>query len=137
MLTKLTPELMVEDVNKTVQFYCDTLGFTLINSVPEEEDSEQYQWASVQSGNFVIMLQSRKSLVPDMPEFEKIALGGSFFLFIETANVMLWYETIKEKVQIVQDLHTTNYGTQEFMFKDINGYILVFAQRKELPEESI
>ncbi len=137
MLTKLTPELMVEDVNKTVEFYCDTLGFTLINSVAEEEGSEQYQWASVQSGDFAIMLQSRKSLVPDMPEFENIPLGGSFFLFIETVNISLWYETIKEKVQIVQELHTTNYGTQEFMFKDINGYILVFAQRQKLPDESV
>jgi hypothetical protein len=26
------------------------------------------------------------------------------------------------------DLHTTFYGTQEFYFRDINGYILSFSE---------
>ncbi|NIR52325.1 bleomycin resistance family protein, partial [candidate division KSB1 bacterium] len=32
----LTPNVMVEDVNETVEYYKDKLGFELIMSVPEE-----------------------------------------------------------------------------------------------------
>jgi catechol 2,3-dioxygenase-like lactoylglutathione lyase family enzyme len=35
-LKKLTPNLMVEDVNRTVAFYQEVLGFELLTSVPEE-----------------------------------------------------------------------------------------------------
>ena len=40
-LKKLTPNLMVEDVNETVTFYQDVLGFALLASVPEEG---QFNW---------------------------------------------------------------------------------------------
>jgi 5-bromo-4-chloroindolyl phosphate hydrolysis protein len=40
------------------------------------------------------------------------------------------YQVLKSKVEIVKELHTTFYGMQEFYFKDCNGYILAFAERK-------
>ena len=36
-LKKLTPNLMVEDANETMNFYQDVLGFTLMTSVPEKK----------------------------------------------------------------------------------------------------
>ena len=35
MWNKMVPNLMVEDVNRTVAFYGDTLGFELLTTVPE------------------------------------------------------------------------------------------------------
>jgi len=35
-LNKLTPNLMVEDVNRTVEFYHDVLGFEFVVGVIEE-----------------------------------------------------------------------------------------------------
>jgi len=41
-LKKLTPNLMVEDVNRTTAFYRDVLGFELLATQPE---SGQFDWA--------------------------------------------------------------------------------------------
>jgi hypothetical protein len=41
-LNRLTPNMMVEDVNRTIDFYRDVLGFELVMSVPEHG---LYQWA--------------------------------------------------------------------------------------------
>ena len=38
------------------------------------------------------------------------------------------YQHLRDKVEIVVDLHTTFYGTQEVYFRDINGYVLSFAE---------
>ena len=40
-------------------------------------------------------------------------------------------EQLRDKVEIVVDLHTTFYGTQEFYFRDLNGYILSFSEAKQ------
>ena len=38
------------------------------------------------------------------------------------------YKRIKDKVTVIKKLHTTPYGIQEFIIKDCNGFILVFAE---------
>ena len=41
-LKKMTPNLMVEDVNNTIAFYKDILSFELLATVPE---TGQFNWA--------------------------------------------------------------------------------------------
>ena len=38
------------------------------------------------------------------------------------------YHRIKEKVKIIRDLYTTEYGTLEFIIQDCNGFALIFAE---------
>ena len=45
---------MVDDVNKTVAFYADALGFTKVMSVPEEGE---LRWALMENGSVQIMFQ--------------------------------------------------------------------------------
>ena len=58
-LKKLTPNLMVEDVNETVTFYQDVLGFALLASVPEEG---QFNWAMMQHDAVEIMFFAARSI---------------------------------------------------------------------------
>ena len=37
-IKKLTPNLMIEDVNKTIDFYKDILGFEFVHGVPTEKN---------------------------------------------------------------------------------------------------
>jgi uncharacterized glyoxalase superfamily protein PhnB len=43
-------------------------------------------------------------------------------------DVKGFYEKIKEKVEIVKEIHKTFYGADEFVIKDLNGYIIYFAE---------
>jgi len=125
MLKKLTPNLMVEDVNQTVQFYTEVLNFILDQTVPE---ASPFDWASMKSGDVEIMLQSRSSLAGDIPALKDSKIGGSLTFFIQMQGLQELYERVKGKTTIVQDLHTTFYGTREFSILDCNGYILAFAE---------
>ena len=59
MLKKLTPNLMVEDVEQTLRFYGEVLGFEVITTVPEQPP---FGFAIVRRDEVELMFQSRPSL---------------------------------------------------------------------------
>jgi uncharacterized glyoxalase superfamily protein PhnB len=125
MLKKLTPNLMVEDVARTLAFYRETLGFEVVTTLPEQEP---FDFAIVQRDGVELMFQSRPSLSENVPALSGSPIGASQTFYIEVTDIRDLYESLREKVEIVVDFHTTFYGTQEFYFRDINGYILSFSE---------
>jgi uncharacterized glyoxalase superfamily protein PhnB len=128
MLKKLTPNLMVENVNRTIEFYTGVLGFELLTTVPEEG---QFDWAMMRRDTVEIMFQARSSLGGEIPMLVDVPIGGSLTFYTEVAGLKELYDQLKDQVEIVQDLHTTFYGTQEFAFRDSNGYLLAFSEAVE------
>jgi uncharacterized glyoxalase superfamily protein PhnB len=124
-ISKITPNIMVEDVNKTVEFYTQVLDFELITSVPE---SGQFNWAMVQNGETALMFQSRASLTEEVPLFQDRPIGGALTFYTNVADVKAWLEKLKGKVEITHELNTTFYGATEFTFLDCNGHVFTFAQ---------
>ena len=126
MFKKLIPNLMVEDVNYTVDYYENILGcFELIATDPKEG---KFDWAMMRSEEADIMFQSRESLGGVIPDFKNKEIGATLVIYIEVDNVEELYNLIKNKVDIIKELNTTSYGMKEFLVRDCNGYILVFAQ---------
>ncbi|HYU73050.1 MAG TPA: VOC family protein [Ktedonobacteraceae bacterium] len=124
-LKKLTPNIMVEDVNRTIQFYKETLGFELLTSVPEKG---QFDWAMMKRDGVEIMFQARASLGEEIPALQQKEIGGALTFYIDIEGVEELHAILKDKVTIVQEMHTTFYGAQEFAIQDCNGYILTFAE---------
>ena len=125
MLKKLTPNLMVEDVARTLAFYREVLGFQVLTTLPEQEP---FDFAIVQRDGVELMFQSRLSLSDNVPALTGVPIGASQTFYIEVEGVRELYQALHEQVEIVVDFHTTFYGTQEFYFRDINGYILSFSE---------
>jgi catechol 2,3-dioxygenase-like lactoylglutathione lyase family enzyme len=125
MLKKLTPNLMVEDVAKTLAFYRDILGFHVVMTLPEQEP---FTFAIVGRDSVELMFQSRDSLSENVPALTGSPIGASQTFYIEVTGIRDLYESLRDKVEILVDFHTTFYGTQEFYFRDINGYILSFSE---------
>lgn len=129
MLKSLTPNLMVEDVKKTLDFYREKLGFQVLATVPPEGD--QLNWAMVQRDGVQLMFQSRHSLGEEVPALRDVPIGASQTFYIEVTGIDGLYDALKNDVEIVADMHTTFYNTREFYFKDINGYVLSFSERTQ------
>jgi len=135
-LNKLTPNLMVEDVNSTVEFYHDVLGFEFVMGVIEElqeiltsyQQDRSLDYAMMKCGNVEIMFQAERSLVRALPVLKGRGIGGTFTLYMELDDVSELYARVKDKVAVVKDLHTTFYGMRELYIEDCNGYILTFAE---------
>ena len=125
MLKKLTPNLMIEDVERTLSFYRDVLGFNVVTTLP---DSAPFDFAIVQRDGVELMFQSRPSLSENVPALTGGPIGASQTFYIEVSGLRDLYEQIRDKLEIVVDFHTTFYGTQEVYFRDINGYTPSFSE---------
>lgn len=128
MLKKLTPNLMVEDVRATVEFYRDVLGFQTLMTLPDEPP---FGFAIMQRDQVELMFQSRESLSEDVPALAGAPIGASQTFYIEVTDIQSLYEQLRGRVDIVVDLHTTFYGMTEFYIRDLNGYILSFSEAAE------
>lgn len=127
-LIKLTPNLMVENVNATIEYYRDVLEFELVMSVPEEGE---FDWAMMSCGGVELMFQSRGSLGSEYPPFAELEIGGSLGFYIEVAGIDELYSGLAERAEIVAEPHMAFYGMREFTIRDCNGYVLTFAEQVE------
>lgn len=125
MLKKLTPNLMVEDVGRTLAFYREVLGFEVLTTVPGQEPLD---FAIVKRDGVELMFQSRTSLSENVPALAGAPIAASQTFYIEVEGLLDLYKALHGQVEIVVDLHTTFYGTQEFYFRDLNGYVLSFSE---------
>lgn len=131
-MKKITPNIMVADVNATIDYYKDNLGFETVMVVDEEKgdgaSGKPLVWAMIKNGDVEIMLQKTDSLIEELPEMEGREIGGTFTLYVRMQDVKSFYDKVKDKVEIVKDMHKTFYGADEFVIKDLNGYIIYFAE---------
>src|SRR5688572_5391714 len=99
MLKKLTPNLMVEDVKSTVQWYADKLGFQKLAVVPE--DGDILDWAMVQRDGVALMFQSRASLGGEIKVLADLPIGASQSFYLEVEGINDLYQRLKEHVEII------------------------------------
>jgi uncharacterized glyoxalase superfamily protein PhnB len=128
MLNSLTPNLMVNDVEETIEYYTDILGFTLLKTVPEKGNPD---WAMVKRNDVILMFQSAKSLKDELPKLKSQKPGGGLTFYIKVDRITeLYEELVDNEVEIISDLESTFYDTIEFSIIDNNGYILTFSEEK-------
>jgi len=125
-MKSIAPNIFVRDMNKTIEYY-QHLGFEVAMKVPEEGD---IVWAMMSCGSVRFMFQSFESLGEELPEISRQD-GGSLLLYIQTKEIVLFHDRIKDKVNIIKGLEKTFYGATEFSIQDINGYILTFAEEEK------
>jgi catechol 2,3-dioxygenase-like lactoylglutathione lyase family enzyme len=129
-LNKLTPNLVVADVERSVAFYRDTLGFSVQATVP---DAAPYVFAIVSAGPFEIFLNAPEQAVAEYPAFKDRAIGGTLTLFIEVTGIEESWAGLKDVATVALPLETKWYGMTEFAIADPDGYLITFAERKEAP----
>lgn len=127
---KLTPNVMVEDVGATVTFYADVLNFEVLATVPEHAP---YNWAMIGKDDVTLMVQARTSLGDEIPTLQHAAIGASMTFYTDVTDLRAWFERVQGKAEIVQSWHTTFYNTNEFAFRDPNGYIWALSEPSTTP----
>ena len=113
-LKKLTPNLIVSNVERSIAFYRDVLGFSVTATVP---DAAPYVFASIQSGAVEIFLNAPEPAIAEYPAFSGRPIGGTLTLFIEVAGIARVYESLKTRVKIVMPIEKKWYGVTEFAFE--------------------
>ena len=122
-MKSITPNIFVNDIYKTIEFY-KQLGFDLTTTVPEKDN---YIFAMMTCGSVTFMFQTFESLGNELPIISR-QNGGSLLLYIQTSEIRKFFDQISDKVKVIKGLEKTFYGATEFSIKDINGYLLTFAE---------
>ncbi len=125
MYETITPNIMVENVKESIEYYKSILGFEVLITVPEE--GENLDFAIVKKDSITIMLQSKNSLIEEYEALKIDVIKPTFTLFITVKDVQSLYNELKEKTKIAKDLHKTFYGKEEFAIFDNNNNILTIS----------
>ncbi len=128
---KLTPNLLVANVERSVAFYVDLLGFTRNMTVPDESP---WVFAQVVSGSVEIFFNDIKTAVEEYPLLRDRPVGLTGTLFIEVEGIHELHERLQSQTTIVSPFVTQWYGMMEFAIADPDGYVITFAQRVAPPE---
>ena len=117
-LESLRPMLYTAQLQETVDFYTQILGFTCV------ERNDDWGWAAMQKDEVEIMFSKPNEHTP----FVKPTFTGSFY--IRTDNVDEFWNELKDKTKICYPIETFEWGMREFAIYDNNGYIIQFGQEK-------
>ena len=123
---KLTPNLLVANVARSLAFYVETLGFARGMTVP---DASPFVFAAVTSGDVEIFVNDAATAVKEYPAFAGKPIGATGTMYIEVEGVDALHERIKSSVTITMPLVTQFYGMREFVILDPDGYVITFAER--------
>ena len=124
--TKITPNLIVSNVEQSLAFYTDVLGFARGMTVPEQPP---LMFASVTSGAVEIFFNDRSTVTKESPQMAGLSFGGGNTMFIQVDNVDALHDRVRPDVKIVLPIRTQWYGMREFAITDPDGYVITFAQR--------
>jgi uncharacterized glyoxalase superfamily protein PhnB len=124
---RLTPNLVVRDIERSIRFYCDVLDFELDKHVPEKSP---FVFASVRGGGIEVFLNQQEIVVQEYPAFKDVPIGGTLTLYLVMQGVDDLHNEIQERgIPVLMPLETKFYGVREFAIADPDGYILTLAER--------
>ena len=123
---KLTPNLLVASVERSLAFYVDTLGFSRGMTVPEQSP---FAFASVTGGAVEIFFNDAAAAVKEYPAFAGQPIGATGTMYIEVEGVDALHDRLKANVPIAMPIATQFYGMREFAIQDPDGYVMTFAER--------
>lgn len=121
-LTQIAPHLAVEDVDASLAFYRDGLGFTVASS--RGEYGETFR-AMLQRDGVTVVLQ-RNDLGDKAARLARHT-WGDVVLYVYCTNAQSEWADLKDRGVEVGDIDRTEDGMDEFVVRDPDGYVLVFG----------
>jgi lactoylglutathione lyase len=122
----LTPNLVVSDIARSLTFYRDVLGFSIVTTVPE---AEPFVFVWLQRGDVQVFLNAQQAAAAEYPELAANLASGSWTMFIVTDAVDELHDALSGRVRVVMPLETKFYGMREFAITDPDGFVITFAER--------
>ena len=123
-IRKLSPVIVVDEIEPCLHFWIERLGFTKTAEVPE---GDKLGFVILAKDGVEIMYQSRASVANDIPALAKRFSDPSAGFFIEVSDVAGIEERMKG-VETVVARRKTFYGMDEIGVREPGGHVVVFAQ---------
>jgi catechol 2,3-dioxygenase-like lactoylglutathione lyase family enzyme len=127
---KITPILLVDEIEPSLKFWVDKLGFEKTVEVPE---GDKLAFVILQKDGTEVMLQSRESVRKDVGNAAAgplLELGSS--LYIEVDDFGDARKRVKDAEVLVPE-RVTFYGMREIFVREPGRHVVGFAARDKAP----
>lgn len=115
----IIPQIRTTDINSSITFYTEKLGFTV-----EFNYQDFYVGISISGQTIHLKLVDQKD-----PSIQFVDEGGHLHLYLETNGVAEFAKQLKDRgVDMVEDVHETDWNTREFVIHDDQGHTLYFGE---------
>jgi uncharacterized glyoxalase superfamily protein PhnB len=122
---RITPVLLVKEIEPLLPFWVDRLGFTKTVEVPE---GNKLGFVIFQKGSVEVMYQTYASVEKDAPpSMSAEARKGPTYLYMEVDDLDAVLGATKD-ARTVMPVRTAFYGMKEFAVQDPGGHFITFAQ---------
>ena len=129
-IIQAVPFFLVKDMEASLKFYTEGLGFTLVNQwIPHEK----IEWCWLTRDAIAIMLQEPRKKEQSTGESERPGKGVSICYQCKDA-LALYHEFTARGIQIPEPFVGNNNWVVAFV--DIDGYRLDFESPTDVPEET-
>jgi uncharacterized glyoxalase superfamily protein PhnB len=123
---ELTPLLNVENVDRSLRFYRDALGFSVEQ---RSETGGATVWARIRRGEATLMLNTPEHEVRSADRRARASyIDVVLYLFVDNARA-LREGLVREGIE-AGALEAQDYGVDEFLVRDPDGYELAIAARR-------
>ncbi|WP_159634205.1 VOC family protein [Erysipelothrix anatis] len=122
-LERMTPNLMVTNIDQSIHYYKDTLGFEVVDRV-------ESNFVILSRDGVTLMMESMEAMAQEYVELKHEVLKASIALYFRIDDVEKLAATLKTKGYSVPDIYETFYGTVETYLVDPDGYILTLSGEK-------
>lgn len=122
---KLTPVLLVDEIEKSLPFWVDRVGFAKTVEVP---DGHRLAFVILVNGGAEVMLQTWESVKKDAPNLVPAVPATGASLFIEVDD----FEDILKRIQgceVAVPDRVTFYGMREIVVREPGGHVVCFAAK--------
>ncbi len=118
-LKSIAPQLVVEDVVATAEFYRDVLGFRILGYFAEPP-----VYSIVARDGVEIHFGKSETTVAS----NAMVRTGSFDVYIWVSDIDVIYEELRSSgAEIIEGPVKRIYESTEVVVKDLNGFVLTFA----------
>ncbi len=124
--TSVTPNLLVQDIDRSTTFYRDVLGFSIKQTVP---DRAPFVFVWLERDGVPVFLNDPKAVEKDLPASVSRTPGGTATLFFVITGVDAFHARVAPHTTVIMPLKTQFYGMREFAIEDPDRHILTFAER--------
>ena len=139
--SRLTPILTTDDMDATIAFYRDVLGFKVTAQIPDENPT----WCFLLRDGAAIMFTSPEEHDHDHDgddehshdhggddghdhDHEHSGAEGLWTMYVYSDGVESLWEQLKDDPKLAYPLYDTHYGMREFGIRDCDGNMLSFGR---------
>jgi uncharacterized glyoxalase superfamily protein PhnB len=128
----MTPLLQVFDMETSMKFYCDVLGFEIV-TVDDKKKAPHHDWVWLRLNDAELMLNTayERDERPQSPDEQRVRAHDDTCLYFGAPDVDAVYRDLLAKGVKLNAPKVSWYGMKQLYLKDPDGYAICFQWKAE------